>query len=67
MQGFGNVGSWAAELFSMRGAKVLAVSDRNGVLYNRNGLDIRALRRHIKAKPPFGGSLTSAGGPLLPG
>ena len=59
LQGFGTVGSWLAELLALRGCKVLAVSDRNGAVYKANGLDIRALRRHVKAKPPFGGSLLS--------
>ena len=59
LQGFGTVGSWLAELLALRGCKVLAVSDRNGAVFKAGGLDIRALRRHVKAKPPFGGSLLS--------
>ena len=46
-QGFGNVGSWAAEIFEEQGGKVIAVSDAFGAIYNENGLDIKALRRHI--------------------
>lgn len=46
-QGFGNVGSWAAEIFEEHGGKVIAVSDAFGAIYNENGLDIKALRRHI--------------------
>eukprot|EP00891_Asterochloris_glomerata_P002027 jgi/Astpho2/2027/e_gw1.00038.96.1_t len=65
--GFGTVGSWLAELLALRGCKILAVSDRNGAVFNAGGLDIRALRRHVKAKPPFGGNLLSyPGGELLP-
>ncbi|BDA50123.1 Glutamate dehydrogenase [Coccomyxa sp. Obi] len=45
--GFGNVGSWAAEIFEEQGGKVIAVSDAFGAIYNENGLDIKALRRHI--------------------
>lgn len=41
VQGFGNVGSWAATLLEERGAKVVAVSDISGTYYNENGLDIK--------------------------
>ena len=30
-----------------------------GAVFNQKGLDIRALKRHLKAAPPFGGHLTS--------
>lgn len=47
VQGFGNVGAWAAQIFEEHGGKVLAVSDAFGAVYNEKGLDIKALRRHI--------------------
>ncbi|MBL7853591.1 MAG: Glu/Leu/Phe/Val dehydrogenase [Cyclobacteriaceae bacterium] len=40
VQGFGNVGSWAARLLSERGLKVQAVSDISGAYFNENGIDI---------------------------
>lgn len=40
IQGFGNVGSWGARLLHARGAKILAVSDVNGGIFNGDGLDI---------------------------
>jgi glutamate dehydrogenase/leucine dehydrogenase len=40
VQGFGNVGSWAARLLAERGLKVQAISDLNGAYYNANGIDI---------------------------
>ena len=40
VQGFGNVGSWAARLLEERGLKILAISDLNGAYYNENGIDI---------------------------
>ena len=43
MQGFGNVGSAAAELFVGAGAKVVAVQDHTGSLINRNGFDMAGL------------------------
>jgi len=40
VQGFGNVGSWAARLLSERGLKVQAISDLHSAYYNANGIDI---------------------------
>ncbi|MCE2934835.1 MAG: Glu/Leu/Phe/Val family dehydrogenase [Cyclobacteriaceae bacterium] len=40
VQGFGNVGSWAARLLSERGLKVQAISDISGAYFNENGIDI---------------------------
>jgi glutamate dehydrogenase (NAD(P)+) len=38
IQGFGNVGSVAAKLLDDAGAKIVAISDSNGGLYNADGL-----------------------------
>jgi glutamate dehydrogenase (NAD(P)+) len=43
IQGFGNVGSVAARIFHEQGAKVVAVSDAYGAIYNEDGLDIPSL------------------------
>ena len=43
VQGFGNAGSVAAQLFYEAGAKIIAVSDSTGCVYNRNGLNIPEL------------------------
>lgn len=43
VQGFGNVGSFAALHLHRMGAKVIAVSDFTGVIVNRNGLNIEKL------------------------
>jgi glutamate dehydrogenase (NAD(P)+) len=40
VQGFGNVGSLAADFLAKEGATVLAVSDKSGGLMNPKGLDI---------------------------
>jgi glutamate dehydrogenase (NAD(P)+) len=40
VQGFGNVGSIAAELLVKAGATVVAVSDKTGGLFNPKGLDV---------------------------
>jgi glutamate dehydrogenase (NAD(P)+) len=46
VQGFGNVGAVSARLLAEAGAKVVAVSDSKGGVYNPNGLDIKLLLRH---------------------
>lgn len=43
VQGFGNVGGVAAELFVAEGAQVVAVQDHSATLFNEHGLDIAAL------------------------
>jgi glutamate dehydrogenase (NAD(P)+) len=40
VQGFGNVGSVSADLLARIGAKIVAVTDWKGGVYNANGLDI---------------------------
>lgn len=46
IQGFGNVGYWTAALAQEAGAKVVAVSDVRGGIYNANGLDIDTVLKH---------------------
>jgi glutamate dehydrogenase (NAD(P)+) len=43
VQGFGKVGAIAAQLLHRAGARVVAVSDSSGALYNERGLDCEAL------------------------
>jgi glutamate dehydrogenase/leucine dehydrogenase len=45
VQGFGNAGSIAAQLFHEAGAKVIGCSDTKGCLFNANGLDIPAVMK----------------------
>lgn len=40
VQGFGNVGSWAARLLEERGATITAISDLSGAYYNEKGINI---------------------------
>jgi glutamate dehydrogenase (NAD(P)+) len=49
VQGFGNVGGAAAAIAQEHGARVLAVSDVRGGIYNPNGLDIPAVAAHAAA------------------
>ena len=46
VQGFGNVGSYLAKFIAQDGAKVVAVSDSHGGLYNANGIDVEAAIAH---------------------
>lgn len=45
IEGFGNVGSFAAKFLYESGAKLVAVSDSKGVIYNSDGLDFEKLRK----------------------
>jgi glutamate dehydrogenase (NAD(P)+) len=47
IQGFGNAGAIAGEILQKDGARVVAVSDRQGTIYNERGLDINAVE-HFK-------------------
>ncbi|MCD6290050.1 MAG: Glu/Leu/Phe/Val dehydrogenase [Anaerolineae bacterium] len=46
VQGYGNAGSIAARLLYEDGAKIIAVSDSKGGIYNPHGLDPNAVLRH---------------------
>ncbi|RWR86772.1 glutamate dehydrogenase 2-like protein [Cinnamomum micranthum f. kanehirae] len=46
IQGFGNVGSWVAQLIHERGGKIVAVGDISGAIKNPSGLNIPALLKH---------------------
>lgn len=48
IQGFGNVGSNTALIMQEAGAKVVAVSDVSGGLYNAKGLDVPELLRRYR-------------------
>src|SRR4029453_16387897 len=48
VQGFGNVGSVSADLLSKLGAKIVAVTDWKGGVYNAAGLDIPKMIDYAK-------------------
>jgi glutamate dehydrogenase (NAD(P)+) len=48
VQGFGNVGSIAAQLLQESGCTVVAVSDVTGGYYREDGLDIAAMRTYVQ-------------------
>jgi len=53
VQGFGNVGSVAAQLLARAGARVVAISDMSGALYNGNGIDIDSILSYRKDHHPL--------------
>jgi glutamate dehydrogenase (NAD(P)+) len=55
VQGFGNVGSIAAELMAKEGAVIVAVSDKSGGLYNPKGLDVLAMQEFYKQRRQLAG------------
>ena len=57
IQGFGNVGSVAAELLSEAGAKVIAVQDHAATVFNDQGLDIPLLQSHVAEHASVNGFL----------
>src|SRR5215467_1994674 len=65
IQGFGNVGSHTARIMHESGARVVAVSDVHGGIYNAHGLDIPKLilqyrqEKHSLAETKLGDRLTN--------
>ncbi len=59
-QGFGNVGSWAAQILYEQGGRVVAVSDAYGAVANEHGLEIPDLRAHLAANHRRAGSAPAA-------
>ena len=47
IQGFGNVGSWVAQLIGELGCKVVGISDATGGTINATGLNIADLASHV--------------------
>ena len=59
VQGFGQVGSWAARIAAEHGCTVIAVSDVDGGTFNSRGLDVEAL---VKLKDEGGSVQNFKGG-----
>ena len=55
VQGFGNVGSAAAELFGQAGAKIVAAQDHTGSIYNERGFDLAELVPYVREHGGVGG------------
>jgi glutamate dehydrogenase (NAD(P)+) len=48
VQGFGNVGSHAAQILGKLGGRLLAVNDADGTIFNGDGIDIDALVAYVQ-------------------
>ncbi|MFM7088979.1 MAG: Glu/Leu/Phe/Val family dehydrogenase [Candidatus Paceibacterota bacterium] len=55
IQGFGNAGMYAAEIWHKAGHKIIAVSDSRGGVFDKNGLDLKALEEHKKTTGSLAG------------
>jgi len=55
VQGFGNVGASAAELFNQAGGKIVAAQDHTGTIFNDNGFDMADLTAHLRERGGVGG------------
>ena len=55
VQGFGNVGSIAAMLMARQGAKIIAVTDWKGGVYNAKGLDVDKLIAYVQTHKTVNG------------
>ncbi|MEN9544795.1 MAG: hypothetical protein RLZZ598_1628 [Pseudomonadota bacterium] len=55
VQGFGNVGGAAAELFAQAGSKIVAAQDHTGTIFNDGGFDIADLVAHVRRSGGVGG------------
>lgn len=48
IQGFGNVGSWSARYLYEMGAKIVAITDFYGGVYQEKGIDVPELLNHVR-------------------
>jgi len=65
VQGFGNVGSYAALLMEERGSKVVAISDISGAYHNKNGINIK---QAVEYRAANNGTLSGfTGGEMIDG
>jgi len=55
VQGFGNVGTWAAKLYQELGAKVVGIADISGGYVSAEGIDIAAAIEHMDGHPTLDG------------
>ena len=55
IQGFGNVGSNAAQLIAALGCRIVAVSDVNGAIYKLEGINPEDLKAHVRLKGTVAG------------
>ena len=55
IQGFGNVGTWAAKLLEEKGMSIVAISDHTGGYYNKKGIKIDQAIEHVRQNNTLSG------------
>ncbi|OAD05209.1 hypothetical protein MUCCIDRAFT_152608 [Mucor lusitanicus CBS 277.49] len=60
VQGFGNVGYFAAKFFEENGAKIVGVGERDCAIYDPKGLNVEDLHKYYKANGSFKGYSNTA-------
>ncbi|KAG0228796.1 glutamate dehydrogenase [Actinomortierella wolfii] len=55
VQGFGNVGYWAAKFFENNGAKIIGIAEHDVAAFDPNGLNIEAIFKHRSETGSFRG------------
>jgi glutamate dehydrogenase (NAD(P)+) len=55
IQGFGNVGSYAAKFLADEGVRVVALSDVDGCYHDADGINIRSAMEHVARRGSLGG------------
>jgi glutamate dehydrogenase (NAD(P)+) len=60
VQGFGNVGSYAALGLAERGVRIVGLSDHTAAYYDPKGLDIQAVNEHVRERRVLSGFSSQA-------
>jgi glutamate dehydrogenase (NAD(P)+) len=60
VQGYGNVGSYAALGLAERGVRIIGLSDHTAAYYDPKGLDIEAVNRHVRERRVLAGFSSQA-------
>ena len=55
IQGFGNVGYYAAKFLSENGAKIITIIEKDGSVVNEKGINIESLKKYFDKKRTFNG------------
>lgn len=50
IQGFGNVGYWTSKFIIEAGGNIIAIAERDGTIYDENGIDVAGLKNHMNQR-----------------
>lgn len=66
IQGFGNVGYWTANFVEQHGGNIVAIAERDGIVYDRErGISVAALKDHLLNNNGSVHGFTNAASPTL--